>query len=156
MPIDDDEVQSALTPLIERLNAFAVKRAETIWKLHAPTQVTVKNPNETYRKVTMTDQEFFLTGVREGKRDKLIFEFAPVDTQPFIQMELNDKEIEKVLDLESQLMDEVLGGNYLAAAIRREIKAHATASKHKAAEKQVAIKEEQHVKYSDLRDWGSW
>lgn len=144
----------AYAPLIERIKTIIATHREEVWKLLSPFMTTVKREDETFRKVTITDQEFFLTGVRAGARGNLIFEFEPIDTQPFVSMELNDKDVHRIGGLHDMLMSE-LGGT-LGQAMLNAKREFASGKKEEVAETQAVVKQEQTVKYSESRDWGSW
>ena len=78
-------------PLIEAVTDALVSK-EIVVTLQAPTKAQVKRPDGSYRTQSLTgSEEFMLKGLRGGKRSDLIFEFVPVDTQPYVQMEMGEK-----------------------------------------------------------------
>lgn len=88
-PLLEEETKA----LVEGLNRELVSLGKS-FSLAMPYKATVlmKSPPD-YRKLIVTDQEFFFKEVKAGRRERLIFVFEPVDNQPFSQIEFTEREI---------------------------------------------------------------
>ena len=146
---EDDAMLQDNAPLAEHLTKLFAELDKSddgrpTWQLSTPYTATVLIADGAtgvtrYKKLALVDQEFFVKGVRTGKRDGLIFEFEPVDTQPFLQMEMGPSEIAKgiVLNL-NEWLESRLGESLQGAIKTWQKKARTLAEETKAA----AIEEE--------------
>lgn len=89
------------TLIIEALQPLINQRA---YGLNSPCKVSVLHGNGQYRKEALTgDEEFFLQGMRPGKRSPIIFEFQPVDSRPWQHMEMGEDAFDYVVGLKQEV-----------------------------------------------------
>lgn len=101
-------------PIIEVIRAAInlSKDDQPIWKLNGPLKTAICDEAGKYRVRSFAGgEEFFLTGIRTGKRSEYLFEFSPVDAQSYKHMEIadNPKSMEMIVGLEKWLVG-VFGG----------------------------------------------
>lgn len=147
--------EPALEPLVERLQELVKVTAENrAFKSSAPWVATVLMPDGiTYKRLAISNEEFFWSGIRLGKRGDLVFEFEPVDSRPFARMEMVTGEV-----IEGRLAEfhafvcANLGVGSLAEAKRTAKRwAKEQIAEAKAVEQQAVA-----VKYEDNPKFGSW
>jgi len=86
---------------------------ERVFKVAGISELTVWTKEKGFRKHKFIgSEEFFLSGVREGKRSDFILEFTPVDSQPYERMEIESKKIEQVQGVEDHLVSYLRGTDH--------------------------------------------
>lgn len=61
-----------------------------LYAFNAPIKTSVQKHDGTFKTMSFSgEEEFLLTGVREGRRNQFILEFEPVDAQEYAKMELS-------------------------------------------------------------------
>jgi hypothetical protein len=125
-----------------------------VFTLTAPIKAAVIIPDGSYRTKALAGvEEFFLRRVRGGKKDQMICEFEPVDSQPYSQMELNDRVAMDTFGNLEPYLAKILGGeeDTSFAAMKKKIRAEvsAEAKAAKAAEREAAENN-----YKDNPNWG--
>lgn len=141
------EVTERLTKLAEGLTGYFKDNTRTV-KLFAPTMLTVKVVGTGYKKVShIGGEEFKIDGVYLGKKGKLIFTFAPVDTVTYSHMEMEGDEALASLEHFRNAVDAAVGGDFVqvATAIRR-LEADA---------REAAASASKFTEYEDI-GFGSW
>jgi hypothetical protein len=86
------------------INTLAAACKGDLFSVNGMRKLTVWMPEKGgYRHLSFTGgEELFLKSVREGKKE-LIFEFDPVDAQPYTRVEVAEKDLEAIKDLEVHL-----------------------------------------------------
>jgi hypothetical protein len=95
--MDTKELQASL----ERAGAVAINLlTEQVFEVDGCPNCTIKKDDGSFRKMAiMAGWEFFVKGCYVGQRGSLIFQFEPVDTQPFEIMETSMQDIDTVFPL---------------------------------------------------------
>jgi len=145
--------------IIDKVTAH-LKAVDGVFTLKAPIMATLLMVDGKYKNKNLAGgTEFLFSGVREGVRSQFIFEFEPVDSQPFKQMELDEKKVfDTFPDLEPMLCH-ALGYSEdtgwpsakrkFVAAAKREIEKAKKEEQAKAEAETAAV-------YADDDTWGSW
>lgn len=144
--------KEATNPVCEAINA-AIKQIDdpAIYDIKAPIKMAALGPDERYRQVSLKDEEFFLKGIRPGKKSEYIIELKPVAAAGYVQAELLDKDLPQIMpELEKTLVG-MLG----YSSIRFRTAAKRFLAEYQAQE-EVAAKKEESVKYDTNPSWGSF
>lgn len=83
-----EEANIVIETFLKALEAMSASKPA--FTLKAPVSTSVKMADGRYKTSPLTgSEEFQLIGMRAGKRDDYILEFAPLDARPYVQMEMN-------------------------------------------------------------------
>jgi len=122
-----------------------------IFDVKAPIKLSVLGADERYRQANLKDEEFFLKGIRPGKKSEYIIELRPVSAAGYVQAELLDKDLATIMpDLETQLV-KMLGmdGIKFRTAAKRYLQ-------KTIEEEEMAQQKAESVKYDANPNWGSF
>lgn len=139
-------------PVVEAINA-AIKLIEDpqIFDVKAPFKASALSPDGRYRQINLKDEEFFLKGVRTGKRSEYIIELRPVSAAGYTQVEILDKDLPSVMpDLEQALV-QMLG--------MKDLRFKTAAKRFLAnvkVEEEKAQQKEETARYGGNPNWGSF
>lgn len=139
-------------PVCDAINAaIQLMDDPQIFDVKAPIKLAALSPDERYRQVALKDEEFFLKGIRPGKKSEYIIELKPVSAAGYVQAELLDKDLPQVMPELEKLLVSLLGHS----DVRFRTAAKRFLNEHKAKEEQAAQKAES-IKYDANPSWGSF
>lgn len=122
-----------------------------IFDVKAPIKLAALSSDGRYRMIDLKDEEFFLKGVRPGKKSEWIIELAPISAAGYVHVELLDKDMAQVMpELEAHLSN-IIG--YPGMKFRNGVKKFFTAL---AAQKEQEAMQAESQKYDTNPSWGSF
>lgn len=139
-------------PVVEAINA-AIKLIDDpqIFDVKAPIRAAALSTDERYRMIDLKDEEFFLKGIRTGKRSEYIIELKPVSAAGYTQVEIGDKDLSTIMpELEAALV-QMLG----MKDVKFKTAAKRYIANHKVEEEKAQQREES-AKYDANPNWGSF
>lgn len=151
-----EEPARELTDLLEALNTID---KEVVFSPPGPIQMSALLVAGGYKTAPITgDTEMTFSGVRMGKRGKLIFEFAPVEPGEFKQLEMDEAKVFDTFPALEELAKRAIGGADSMASFSALTGAFMADLRRKREREAVKAKQEaersEQEHYSDHPDWG--
>ncbi len=127
------------------------KENPPIFDVTAPLKTSVVGADGRYSNKDISGQEFFLKGIRAGKRSEWIIELQPVGGAVYVQAEISDKVMKEHFPTLEAYIVKLLGysGILFKTAVRKFAAEFATKVEAEAREEEVG-------KYNSNPSWGSF